>query len=46
MVKKIYCKSKKLYYRYINSTLDENVAKRYCNFKLQEDKSYNSSKHS
>lgn len=35
---KLYAKSKKLYDKYINGTLNDNVAKRCCNFKLLEEK--------
>ncbi len=35
---RLYKKSKKLYDKYLNNTLKENVAKRCCNFKLLEDK--------
>ncbi len=35
---KIYKKSKKLYDKYLNGTLDLNIAKRCCNFKLLEEK--------
>ena len=33
---KLYGRSKKLYDKYINGTLNENIAKRCCNFKLLE----------
>lgn len=41
---KLYAKSQKLYNNYINGTLNENIAKRCCNFKLLEEKclEYNS----
>ncbi len=35
---KLYCRSKKLYDKYLNGTLNESVAKRCCNFKLLEEK--------
>ena len=35
---KLYNKSKKLYNKYINGTLNSNIAKRCCNFKLLEEK--------
>lgn len=35
---KIYCKSKKLYDKYLNGTLNEKIAKRCCDFKLLEKK--------
>lgn len=35
---KLYGRSKKLYDKYINHTLNESVAKRCCNFKLLEEK--------
>lgn len=35
---KLYGRSKKLYDKYINGTLNENIAKRCCNFKLLEEK--------
>ena len=35
---KLYNKSKKLYDKYINNTLNENIVKRCCNFKLLEEK--------
>ncbi len=35
---KIYGRSKKLYEKYLNGTLDKNIAKRCCNFKLLEEK--------
>ena len=35
---KLYGRSKKLYDKYINGTLDPNTAKRCCNFKLLEEK--------
>ena len=35
---KLYGRSKKLYDKYINGTLDSNIAKRCCNFKLLEEK--------
>ena len=35
---KLYGRSKKLYDKYINGTLDQNTAKRCCNFKLLEEK--------
>lgn len=35
---KIYCKSKKLYDKYLNGTLNEKIAKRCCDFKLLEEK--------
>lgn len=35
---KLYGRSKKLYDKYINGTLDLNIAKRCCNFKLLEEK--------
>ncbi len=43
---KLYGRSKKLYDKYLNKTLEPNIAKRCCNFKLLEEKcySYNSSK--
>ena len=37
-VDKIYLKSKKLYDKYNNGTLDKNIKKRCCNFKLLEEK--------
>ena len=37
---KIYGRSKKLYDKYINGTLDSNIAKRCCNFKLLEEKCF------
>lgn len=35
---KLYGRSKKVYDKYINGTLNENIAKRCCNFKLLEEK--------
>ncbi len=35
---KLYNRSKKLYEKYTNKTLDKNIAKRCCNFKLLEEK--------
>ena len=35
---KLFGRSKKLYDKYINGTLDQNIAKRCCNFKLLEEK--------
>lgn len=35
---KLYVRSKKLYDKYLNGTLDKNIAKRCCNFKLLEEK--------
>jgi protein AbiQ len=35
---KLYVRSKKLYDKYINGTLNQNIAKRCCNFKLLEEK--------
>ena len=35
---KLYGRSKKIYDKYVNGTLDENIAKRCCKFKLLEDK--------
>ena len=35
---KLYGRSKKLYDKYINGTLDPNISKRCCNFKLLEEK--------
>lgn len=35
---KLYGRSKKLYDKYINGTLDSNIAKRCCNFRLLEEK--------
>ena len=35
---KLYGRSKKLYDKYINGTLDKNIAKRCCDFKLLEEK--------
>ena len=35
---KLYGRSKKLYNKYINGTLDKNIKKRCCNFKLLEEK--------
>lgn len=35
---KLYGRSKKLYDKYVNGTLDKNIANRCCNFKLLEEK--------
>ena len=35
---KLYGRSKKLYDKYIDGTLDKNIIKRCCNFKLLEEK--------
>ena len=35
---KLYIRSKELYDKYINGTLDKNIANRCCNFKLLEEK--------
>ena len=35
---KLYGRSKKLYDKYISGTLNENISKRCCNFKLLEEK--------
>ena len=35
---KLYGRSKKLYDKYVDGTLDDNIAKRCCNFKLLEEK--------
>ena len=37
---KLYDRSKKLYDKYLNKTLDVNIAKRCCNFNLLEEKCY------
>ena len=37
---KLFGKSRKLYDKYVNNTLNSNIAKRCCNFKLLEEKCY------
>ena len=41
---KLYGRSKRLYDKYVNGTLDKNIAKRCCNFKLLEEKCKNYNK--
>ena len=42
---KLYKKSQRLYNKYLNNTLNDNVLKRCCNFKLLEDKCNKYNKH-